>query len=115
MPITITRQAITHLSSARSLIADPKTWVKGHYRVWLDGHNCYCSLGALNRAASSTAYAEGHGEAYRTAYRALEAAMGKIGPKRAKDGITGFNDAPSTKHGEVIKAFDLAIKTLKET
>lgn len=97
------------LVAARKLIDDPKHWTKGTYARNAEGDHsvpdsdkatCWCSIGAIMRAA--------HGQPF-VDTKAI-AALHRTGVTN----VAGFNDAVGRKHFEVLKLFDNAIAQERE-
>lgn len=78
------------LIAARKKISDPNNWCKNTFR----DKNRYCAVGAVDACGSLTNY-------WSSAMQALIYVIGQ--------NIVIFNDAPSTTHDDVLRAFDLAI------
>lgn len=106
------------LKSARALIADEKNWVKGAYYCHVEGRSCYCMVGALDQAVDDNTddYLWPGSPLHQTAANALldalfDSELDGVSPQEQT--IPNFNDAPTTTHEDVLKVYDLAIKTLE--
>lgn len=97
------------LQAARDLISDPKRWTQGWFAKddqGTDTHSlspqaaCWCSLGALTKAAGSGYYSRELGY------------LEKVLDAKTGQGVSQFND--SHTHAEVVEVFDEAIKLAKE-
>ena len=97
------------LKKGRELIADPARWITRTYaqsrygadcNVLSNAATCFCSVGALCRAAGmSVSVLEGYDGIPKAPYRALQKAMGDMPAE--------FNDTHS--HALVLAAWDRAI------
>lgn len=117
------------LTAAKAIIADPAKWIKGKYAIHKDnaasmGHGskvppyanslygyeagaaCFCSIGALQKAA-------GEGQTYYEASYYLRKAVTEVTSCKF-DHAARFNDAESTTHEDVMAMFDKAIELAAE-
>lgn len=103
------------LQNARELIAEEKNWTQGAQARTANGEAtalddkqavCFCATGALCRVS--------HRLAYSIQARAYEKLSSKV-PSRMRTRVALFNDDPSTTHKDVLKLFDDAIQTCKNT
>jgi hypothetical protein len=86
------------LKKARERIA--KGWTKGDMRKRVKDGMAYCALGAI-KASGAKAYAQ--------AYPWLQAAVGG-----EEVSVMIWNDSPKRTKGEVLAAFDRAIKAVSK-
>ena len=94
---------LTILTAARKIIAYPAMWYKGDWTAsgeWDDGGPC-CALCAIKRAASAVGVQPFVAVRY----------IGEFTPDQ--EGVSWFNDRPSTKHSDVLVVFDRAIAVLE--
>lgn len=103
------------LRKAYRLISNEKRWTKGAYHIIRDGHDCYCSMGALNVSVNGDDQSgSACGFIYPDRISVAHAALGHL--QKAMWDVTGLthrsvvviNDAPNTTHAQVKKAFRLA-------
>lgn len=94
------------LTAAKTLIADPKHWVKGEIARNDDGERvepddakavCFCSLGALCRVTNDI--------------HPAVSLLCRHMPERFAGFLTGYNDHHSTTHADVMNLFDKAIES----
>lgn len=89
------------LIAARSLIAKPENWIKGHgILTTMDGF-CYCATYAVIRGGRMTFAGD------ITVMHAHERLRRAIGLRKRE--VFQWNDQPSRTHSEVVAAFDKAI------
>lgn len=127
------------LKKARELIASENNWVKGKYAtgdnvkpgvsgftglgrsvtsVTIPGVDCFCSVGAVYRAAyllknnGTGPYCEFYSDA-NAAVLQLGISLDSEDPY-GETHIIKFNDAPSTKHSEVLDLFDRTINRVEK-
>lgn len=95
------------LKAARQLISDPAKWTQGELARDADGKQvpplddnatCWCSIGALRKAA-------GFGDIYKGPFGALYFKV------PTKGSVSDFNDTHT--HAEVLALFDAAIAELE--
>jgi hypothetical protein len=91
------------LIRARKKIQDQKHWCKRAYQVGRGIHISYCALGALYSVGKGTVNCGKAEAALNQAVRTL--------PNMWHTGIIGYNDDPVRSHEEVLKVYDLAIKS----
>lgn len=115
---------IKALEDARGLIAKKDGWIRGALARTVDGHSthyddpgavCFCSLGALYKAAKR---AEVHNQAWleQKMTAALAITIEEANPSsftQPADVIVSFNDRQDAAE-PVLAAFDATIKRLKE-
>lgn len=110
------------LRKARKLIADPEHWTQGSYAreaqngasttIASDRARCFCSIGALERAAFDTSgyrllWNPRQVGSYRAARACLFDALADIAPSFPV--VVSFNDDLDTTHADVLALFDRAI------
>ena len=104
-------KAVEILKKARALIADPKHWIKGTFKL-TKGHeqSCYCALGAVREIGSPALSDNDDYVTYNKAQRLLRDGAARVIKKASSDVvIVKFNDASNRTHDQVLKAFDIAI------
>jgi hypothetical protein len=123
MTVTATNPVATLLREARATIATPDRWAQGSFAYDSDGNPvspnsqkaaCFCSLGALYRAAgcdTSSSLPTSDNTFIKKAEMCLDKAASRFGDL----GIVDFNDIAERTHDEVLRAFDSAIKIATET
>jgi len=116
------------LSDARDLIAGDETWTRGDFAAvqrFANGRRtyyqpepidspaatCFCSLGAIYRAAeTTTSYPSNAAQRACAALARVVDTSGWTPPAGdAPHVIVAWNDRPQTKHDDVLAAFDRAI------
>lgn len=127
---TVREKALKILRDARALLDDPDHWVKSNYAVtemgscdaWDPKACAFCALGAVRKVSPTasdrlTRHLLIEAENL-LALRTLADAMG--GNPAREDSliedaciVADFNDHHKRKHGEVLVAFDEAIKALE--
>jgi hypothetical protein len=118
-----TKSVTKILQEARELILDPDHWIRGHsartsrrgavVNLHSPRATCFCASGAIRRASGENTGANkgAHESPERLLQRAIRDGLGN---KLSR--VTSFNDRPGRIvkiHGEVIAAFDAAIKLSK--
>lgn len=88
-------ETVEILRDARALVA--KGWCQGAYRRTIDGVECFCAVGAMDKAS------DGRELAFRRASEVLESVI-------VPDFITTWNDADGQTQDEVVAGFDRAIE-----
>lgn len=100
------------LTRAREILTPPKAWTRGtlardknHNSTNLYGEDaiCFCSIGAIVRAAHQLNAHEAEAEAL------LQLSNVIVAGKKQKVFISDFNDDPDTTHTDVLNLFDRAI------
>lgn len=105
---------IETLKAAKELIIKPEHWQKGHYTN--DDRTCFCGLGAVaevlglvEAGVTWTVFDESDVPYW------LDRAARHLNSNHSFDETFAvFNDADHTTHAEVLQAFDLAIKLVKD-
>lgn len=114
------------LVKAREIISVKERWTKGYYAKNAEGAHvetrargavCFCSTGAIQKALpkrldfsrESFVLRNGAADALEDVLHA-RGFMGKDGRKN----IVMFNDDPRTKHRDVLRLFDAAIKNERQ-
>lgn len=104
------------LTEAKALIADESNWTQGAYAKNAEGFTvdnlaeeatCFCSLGALHRAATKLAFEVDSFYVERLAIDVLHTVIHKSTGFRS---IAVYNDDSHREHSEIIRTFDLAIE-----
>lgn len=99
------------LVKAKQLIQDPLNWIQGNYTKMIDGRQCFCSLGAIARAATPDGEpVVWFGESVDTQVARL---LLQVVGNAVLEGHTfaAYND--NHTHSEVMEAFDKAIELAK--
>jgi hypothetical protein len=91
------------LVSAKALIEDPTRWIKHSSIREVDGHECFCSSGALERAAIVAGVSR-----YSSTRQNAAQALQNASPGPFKNFVV-FNDHFTTEHEDVMAMFDRAI------
>lgn len=102
------------LKAAREKIAKPEYWTKGDFARDVGGKGvaatdpaacCFCAHGAIHRVRGLHNRAAIEDACWATA--ALNSALTLIS---GHDTVPEFNDAPETRHADVMALFDVAIQ-----
>lgn len=100
------------LQLGKKVIEDPNNWIKGHYAQDKSGKisdpssedaTCFCSLGALYKAAGDQIESM---EVYQA-----ERILNHLTPRF---NVVNFNDDPNVSHDQVMGLWDEAIKRAEE-
>ena len=105
--VDIMTDALTILTAARKIIADPAMWFQGNLTAsgrWDTDEPC-CALCAIWRAAADKSHPDPVRHAVATTHTE------EFTPDQIS--LAAFNDRPSTKHSDVMAVFDRAIAALE--
>jgi hypothetical protein len=91
------------LIRARKKIQNEKHWCKGLFHMGKGDHVSYCALGALYSTARKLVDCSAAEEALDRAVRTL--------PGMGGGDIIRYNDDPARSHTEILKVYDIAIKS----
>lgn len=107
--------SIELLTQTKSLIANPDNWIKKNNAISATGRKVkptsnrackYCVLGALDRVSALNGFS--YSDRNEAIYR-LENEVKQVSDFRC---VHWYNDAPKTRHNDVIAILDNAIATL---
>ncbi len=99
-------EVIDHLQKARKLVEDPRHWIKGRFKVKLNGDYGYCMLGALGEVSIDLKDTQVNAAA-------VYAISSAVQQKTRQETISEFNDSGQTTHEQMLQVFDLAIEMVR--
>lgn len=97
------KTSVEILTEARTLVAREDGWIQNNFQKECSGQMCYCSVGAVDKAANSNVDFSSFDRALRFLYEVTGAEV-----------LSQWNDKPERTQAEVVAAFDKAIELAKE-